>query len=81
MCRVSYDVSCVVLVLHKRVVQPDELLVLPDHGELVLLEVRQRALGTQCGWGSLSDSFSTSEVVFRNWSVCVCLCVSVCVCV
>lgn len=42
----SYDVSSVLFVLHKRVVQPDELFVLSDHRELVLLEVGQRAL---CG--------------------------------
>ena len=46
-CCVSYDVSCVVFILHKRVVQPDELLVLSNHRELVLLEVRQRALWKQ----------------------------------
>lgn len=42
----SHDVSCVVFVLHKGVVQPDELLMLSDHGELILLEVSERALWT-----------------------------------
>lgn len=43
----SHDVSGVVFVLDERVVQPDELFMLPDHGELVLLEVRERALWKQ----------------------------------
>lgn len=40
----SYNVACVVFVLYKGVVQPDELFVLSDHRELILLEVRERAL-------------------------------------
>lgn len=40
----TYNVAGVFLVLHKGVVQPDKLLMLSHHRELILLEVRQRAL-------------------------------------
>ena len=41
---ITYYVASVFLVLDKGIVQPDELLMLSNHRELILFEVREGAL-------------------------------------
>lgn len=62
----SHNVSCVVFVLDKGVMQPDELFMLSDDGELVLLEVGERALDVRV------DTRTKISQPIRS-SLCACL--------
>lgn len=65
---VSHNVSCVIFILDKGVVKPDELFMLSDHRELILLEVGQCALCVR-GWKDQSMNYKLTKAI--NLITCV----------